>query len=295
MRGHDQPGQEEEEEEAAAAGSHLTPGGREQGQHGLAQWGTRGIPGHPGREMAAAQPARSPTAGDDPEERPKAPLLPPNPPQVLPRSPLPEPPWTSSPRVAQPPPWGAAHKPPAWSLRGPQGRTSPGNARPRGLLLAPAAPHPALNTPSSQNCTARCEPSMCCCSREPQHPTEKGALSCGATPQPSQPRGAALAALPPWRCAACPHARLRREPEPVHPAQQAELPARLWGQSRAPPTAFPPSSLHGRGQGTLLSRARSCHPSPRLCTRTQGFAYTMPAQFGYLQRGSSSAPLVWGS
>lgn len=56
MRGCGQPGQQEQEEELAA-GSHLAPGGRARGQHAPGQWGARGMPSHPGRDVAAAQPA----------------------------------------------------------------------------------------------------------------------------------------------------------------------------------------------------------------------------------------------
>ena len=104
------------------------------------------------------------------------------------------------------------------------------------LPPAPAASHPALNTPSSQNCTARREPSICCCIGNPGPRREGSPLLWGcptALPgSPSCPR--------PRRCAACPHAGLRREPELPHPAVTGRAPCKTVGTAQGSPHSIFP-------------------------------------------------------
>lgn len=92
-------------------------------------------------------------------------------------------------------------------------------------------------------------------------------------------------------CVPCPAAGLGQSRRLLIQPEKAELPAGWQGQHRASPLSAR-FSARERTEPLLL-RMQSLHPSPRATHGLGQLAYTMLAQFIYLQYDLSSASLVW--
>lgn len=240
-RGRGQAGQQQQEEEAAA-GSHLAPGGRARGQRGPARWGASGGTDPPGRDAAAAHPARGAGAART--------LGPPRG-SAAPRAPKPRrrpgPHLLSARGPAAPSPGCCTEAP--GRPRGPTGSHIP---RVRSSRLLRCRQRPTL--PSSPNRTARREPCAWCGSGEPS--TARGREpSRGASPAAT---GQTLAAPPTEMCCRPRPRGCRAGPGAGASPSSSDRQSCLQdcGTVQGFPTAFLPGSLQGRG-----GRAPSCSGS----------------------------------